>query len=899
MTLLDNHRDMLLDSAIDEQTVTESGVYTAHSPDELPEELQGWGDQVVPALVFPHTGVNGDPAPQIRPDTAVQLDGEERKYLFPKGGGGVLSVHPSMRTRVGGSDPLVIVEGTKQHLAAVSALRYERYACVGMFGCWGWSRDGKPIADLRSIPLHKRDVYLILDADRTTNPDVYQAAVNLSQFLQFAGAEVKFADIPGSGTSGLDDMLALVQEPTRSLLGILERATDNPGRKPPKKRGKYVTSDKELRVHSLVEDILGDHHVALAEGSVFALYKSGVYQVQEPKQATVEINAIIGSYLQNDYTATRATSTREYLAGELIASGKVLGDRPRSELINVRNGMLNPISGELHEHDPGYLSMVQHPVVYDPDATCPTYLWWANDVGIASQLDDLEESLSLMFDPQKTPRKAVFLFGPSRTGKSTVLRIAEKFAGGTKSAVTLSQLANDQFASANLYGSSINIAAELSAEHLSDLTVFKSITGDDLVQANRKFGRQFTFRNRALFCFSANTIPSVSEGSRAYVNRIKPFAFDVTFEDRVDDTIEDRIEAELAGIFVRWVAAYRRIKLRGDYLPTDDDVAARFAQGSDRVAQWVGEKMEVVAADSGGTFPGLPLRELRVRFNRWCEDNGAKGLGERKLGDRLLGVPGVVFGRLNDRRRGYNVRDRRDDDLPDGGNPAPTPPPPVAVESSTKRALSEDGRALCGHFETSKVPAFIPSVTCENSESGHFGHFDSNSFQESSLVDKGSSVAPSASVEAGCHESAQSAQPQVRGGVGGSESAHQSARVAEEVPAKCPSSADAEQTGGGSAADAESLLEVSSATAELRGSARVDWGQPPATTDTIRGSTVTTGLMSDGTVNPEYKITAQGERGTEVVAYVEYERRMKLAGKYVEPTPGFTWYLRNVSDESV
>lgn len=882
MSLADDHRDMLLDAAIDEQTITEAGVYTAHQPADLPDELQGWGDQVIPALVFPHVGVNGDQAPQIRPDVPPE-DGA--KYLFPKGGGGVLSVHPSMRDRVtSATDPLVIVEGTKQHLAAVSALRHERYACVGMFGCWGWSRDGKPIADLRSIPLHRRHVYLVLDADRATNPDVYQAAVSLSEFLVFAGAEVRFADVPGAGTSGLDDMLSLVPEPTRSLLGLLERAADNPGRKPPRKRGQYVTADKELRVHTLVQDILRDHHMALAEGSVFTLYRDGVYRVQEPKQATVEINAIIGSYLQNDYTAARASSTREYLAGELIASGKVLGDRPRSDLINVRNGMLNPLTGELHEHDPGYLSMVQHPVVWDPQATCPTYLWWAGDVGIRDQLDDLEESLSLMFDPQKTPRKAVFLFGPSRSGKSTALRIAEAFAGGTKSAVTLSQLANDQFASANLYGSSLNVAAELSAEHLSDLTVFKSITGDDLVQANRKFGRQFTFRNRALFCFSANTIPSVSEGSRAYVNRIKPFAFDITFEDRVDDTIEDRIQDELTGIFVRWVAAYRRIKQRGDYLPTDDDVAARFAQGSDRVAQWVSEKMEVLPARTGDTFRGLGIRDLRTRFTRWCEDNGTRGLGERKLADRLEAVPGVVIGRLPTRQRGYNLQDKRDDEDGEPADPVTNQPNPKVTDTrgTGSWAVSEDSWAVSeevGLIGGLKQPNPIHPLTCENSEVGLFGLFHSNSFQEKSQVVPSSSVGVCDGAEKFSPETAQIAQPQVRGGVEPVSNSPETAQPGSEPPVTGHSSADSGEMVGVGDVDAESLSPVSSADAGYSGSQTAS-----------AGSTVTTGLLPDGSVNPEYRITAQGERGVEVVPYPEWERRMRVSGRWVEPEPGFTWY---------
>jgi putative DNA primase/helicase len=66
------------------------------------------------------------------------------------------------------------------------------------------------------------------------------------------------------------------------------------------------------------------------------------------------------------------------------------------------------------------------------------------------------------------------------------------------------------------------------------VSVFKLMTGEDVVLANRKYGAQFTFTNRALFAFSANELPTIGEGSRAYSERIKPFRFDRSFAGRED-----------------------------------------------------------------------------------------------------------------------------------------------------------------------------------------------------------------------------------------------------------------------------------------------------------------------------------------------------------------------------
>ena len=42
-----------------------------------------------------------------------------------------------------------------------------------------------------------------------------------------------------------------------------------------------------------------------------------------------------------------------------------------SDIINVQNGLLNIWTGELSEHSPDFLSIVQLPLVYNPKTRCP------------------------------------------------------------------------------------------------------------------------------------------------------------------------------------------------------------------------------------------------------------------------------------------------------------------------------------------------------------------------------------------------------------------------------------------------------------------------------------------------------------------------------------------------
>jgi putative DNA primase/helicase len=684
-TITEKHMALLTSSAITPDVAFSAGVFSVTNAEDVPEVFREWpGRGSIPGLVFPWRGLT-DEVLQLRPDRPVKRgDGSEAKYVFPKGVELVLSVHPLMEALVRDPEvPLVITEGTKQTLAAVSALvGGQDYAVVGIAGCYGWSQRQQQIPDLHELAhaLRGRTVYTVFDADWTTNRGVWQAAKGLTDQLKLHGAAtVRYVTVPGGRTTGLDDALASTIDPATAIRGLLDSATKTLGRPPRKSQAStYFDEDGSLLTEKAVEGLLADTPAALAMDGTVAIYSDGRYVIDHHQQA---LYAAVGELLGDKYRPSYRAAVHEFMQGRLHSDRRRLHDRPRSRWLNLLNGMLDLDSLELHPHDPEHLSTVQLPVAWDPEAQCPTYERWIDQVAGDEQLELLEATTSQMLDPGITPSKSLFLFGPSRSGKSTYLRIMRAIMGEENtSSVTLHQLSDDRFASANLYGKALNVAADLSSAHVQDLSTWKMLTGEDPVQANRKHGAQFSFVNYALFAFSANEPPTVGESSRAYFARIVPVKFGASFEGAEDPSLEAQImHAELPGVLRRWVAARNRWRSTGRFPLATSAIVAEFEAASDRVALWLGENKTVVTevpGPEGGSLAvsadqilpttfGTTLTDLHSDFQEWAKANGYASLGRNKFGDRLSRHDGVLkirIGKGSKNQRALNVIDKPDDE---------------------------------------------------------------------------------------------------------------------------------------------------------------------------------------------------------------------------------------------
>ena len=210
MTLSDTHRDYLLDHAIDEGTILLHGIRSE-------------GDEIV----FPWR--DGDRlTEQRRP-----WPGESGIYFWETD----KDPHFWCLRDAGPTSPILIVEGTKQSLAAASHAS-ENCTVLGMAGCWGWSK-------VKLSRFKGREVFLCLDADASSNLDVYEAGEKLGEKLKRYGVSLRYLRIPGSGSQGLDDYLASVDEDERAeiLAYEISEAKDKPAERRPTARKRKMESD--------------------------------------------------------------------------------------------------------------------------------------------------------------------------------------------------------------------------------------------------------------------------------------------------------------------------------------------------------------------------------------------------------------------------------------------------------------------------------------------------------------------------------------------------------------------------------------------------------------------------------------------------------------------------------
>jgi putative DNA primase/helicase len=706
---------MLLGSAITPAVIESSGIESREDGLYFP-----WSDGVGPTVW------------QARPDNprTAPESGKPIKYEFPKG-----SRVPLNRLR-DSDDPadfssVIVAEGTKQQYAVLSHAP-GNFAVYGMSGCWGFMH-----ADLSA--LGDRDVYLLLDADFESNADVWLAAEKFTKLAKRSGAKsVRYVGTTGTGKQGVDDVLAALPEDKRghSLRTWLATAADKLGRRPKAKAAEMDETDTEAATLFVKIDgklsyqpvtaakkLMDRAPAAITAERNIAMYRDGVYGVHSD-----DVLAAVVGLLGNFYTPGHFNSTRDALIGQLHAEGKRLPECMSEPLLNCPNGMVDLRTGELLPHDPGYFSHVQVTTEYLPSVATPVYDAWLRqalrqeghtDADVEALVADLEETAGTMLDPSITPSKALFLFGPSRSGKSTFLRLMKAVAGmPNTSAVTLHELGSDQFATANLYGKMLNVAADLSSAHVADLSKFKMATGEDPLHANRKYGQQFGFTNQAMFAFSANELPTVSEASRAYAERMKPFNFPNTFAGREDKTLEAKLMAELPGILARWVAAYGRYLARGGYAPTDAVTQAMFEAKSDRVVQFFQDMCTLTEAAHGSRLTDRQAtgrRDVAVAFNAWAERNGGSKMGERAFFQRFAQIAGVNDVKIGPKdRRGFNVVVARSDEdewnEPDTGATSRTEPQLDPIPAS-EAAQEDPWTAYMAASEACPVPAALDAAS--------------------------------------------------------------------------------------------------------------------------------------------------------------------------------------------
>jgi putative DNA primase/helicase len=325
-------------------------------------------------------------------------------------------------------------------------------------------------------------------------------------------------------------------------------------------------------------------------------------------------------------------------------------------VINVLNGLLNLSSLELTPHRPDFLSAVQLPVRYDPAATCEA---WEGFLSATLPEDAVHlgyEIAAWAMSPGNTGQTAVLLLGSGANGKSVFLSALEAYLGRENvCSVSLQKLEGDRFSASRLMGKLANVCADIPSSRLVGTSVFKALTGGDLIWAEKKFKDAFDYRPFAKLIFSANQVPYTDDSTYGFLRRWLVVPFNRTFEigsaGHIPRAELDAMLAqpqELSGVLNMAVAYWPLIQADGLSSPESCQQALEdFRSIADPIRAWLEREVE---QDPKGC---IAKRDLWERYADDCKTERRPPISQKAFAMAIRkAMPGL-------RETQRTIRDKR------------------------------------------------------------------------------------------------------------------------------------------------------------------------------------------------------------------------------------------------
>lgn len=254
------------------------------------------------------------------------------------------------------------------------------------------------------------------------------------------------------------------------------------------------------------------------------------------------------------------------MMADLCTTRRKIGDVP-DHLVIVQNGVLDLNTGSLAPHDMAYFTTNILPYSYNPYAQCHDWDAFLDSIfeGDEERKALLQEWFGYMMANSYDHQKIMLLVGPKRCGKGTIGRVLnmlvgdENFSGGT-----LISMANDAFIESLVTKTVMFIgdAAKKIPGQLGEQVTerFKNISGGDKIPISRKYKSTISPRIPTRMTIASNHVPRLFDDSGALASRLLVIPFDVSFLDREDFTLFDRLQKDIEGIAMWSLQGLARLK---------------------------------------------------------------------------------------------------------------------------------------------------------------------------------------------------------------------------------------------------------------------------------------------------------------------------------------------------
>lgn len=402
----------------------------------------------------------------------------------------------------------------------------------------------------------------------------------------------------------------------------------------------------------LAQHMAETEHVFYAARQYYR-YVDGVYTPMEDSEAQKMVQS---KMLAREAKMQQITDANMQWRLQIQRDIKELNPDPY--IINLRNGLYSLREDRLQNHTPEYISTVQLPVSYGPQAECPKFRQFLSDAmcGDTGQVQLIQEMLGYCLIPVTSAQKCFLLVGTAGAGKSVLLRVLNEVLLGRENVSNVSwQALNERFKSAELFGKLANIFADLPTKNIDDNGTFKALVGEDNITVEKKHKDPFSFKSTARLLFSCNSIPkNYGDRSEGFYRRLIIITFNrsVPEHDRNPELLEE-FRAESDGIFMFALQGLKRL-IANNYkfseTQVNRDALQRYREESDSVLSFVKDSCELKPDASIGST------DLYHHYTAYCAENHLKAYSHKKFVQQLT-VAFPVIEKAKDRTGNRRVLD--------------------------------------------------------------------------------------------------------------------------------------------------------------------------------------------------------------------------------------------------
>lgn len=429
-------------------------------------------------------------------------------------------------------------------------------------------------------------------------------------------------------------------------------------------RGRYDIDD--MYEHIINQDLL----CCCNERLYFYYYVEGRYIQVEKQNEWHVISNMISSKMRNSIAPKHAAELVSRIKNTASIQVHIDKFNNYSNLINLRNGVLDYKKRELLEKSSDYMFTYQLNVNYIQDKNdiiAPNFFKFCE-----TSLDNNEQKIKLLLEiiaylctPLMSAKKCFIFLGEPNSGKSLIIHLIEYIFG--KELISNIQLENlgNRFATGVLSTKRINICAELSARPLRNIETFKLIVGGDTLSGEFKGRDVFQFENKCKLLYAGNILPPIKNEdiSTAFVDRLTvlKFSHSIPKEERIYDLFE-KLKNEADDIFSLAINTITElIKNKYDFTTPQDSIELL----NDYSFQQTNIDIFINERCSFGESLKTHSATLYELYKKFCTENAICPISQNLFSQKIGSIKGVTNGRFringgNPARGFYGISIKKD-----------------------------------------------------------------------------------------------------------------------------------------------------------------------------------------------------------------------------------------------